>query len=49
MRDRVARLVREINSGFDAFSKGRDLGDVKTLVLPEKAKASQNDSMTVEF
>ena len=49
MRDRVARLVREINSGFDAFSKGRVLGDVKTLVLPEKAKASQNDSMTVEF
>ena len=49
MRDRVARLIREINSGFDAFKKGRDLGDVKTLALPKKAKASQNNSMTVEF
>jgi hypothetical protein len=47
MRDRVARLVREINSGFDAFSKGRDLGDVKTLVLPEKAKAPQNNSINI--
>ena len=49
MRDRVARLIREINSGFDAFKKGRDLGDIKTLALPEKAKASQNNSMQVEF
>ena len=49
MRDRIARLIREINTGFDAFKIGRDLGDVKTLVLPEKAKASQNNSMQVEF
>ena len=49
MRDRVARLIREINSGFDAFKKGRNLGDIKTLALPEKAKASQNNSMQVEF
>ena len=49
MRDRIARLIREINTGFDAFKIGRDLGDIKTLVLPEKAKASQNNSMQVEF
>ena len=49
MRDRVARLIREINSVFDAFKKGRNLGDIKTLALPEKAKASQNNSMQVEF
>ena len=48
-RDRIARLVTEVNARFNAFAKGRDLGDYKLLALPEKAKPSQNNSMTVEF
>ena len=48
-RDRIARLIREINSGFSEFSKGRDLGNIKQIELPKKAKASQNNSMQVEF
>jgi len=46
-RDRIARLIREINSGFSEFSKGRDLGNIKQIKLPEKAKASQNNSINI--
>jgi murein DD-endopeptidase MepM/ murein hydrolase activator NlpD len=48
-RDRILRLVTEVNARFNAFAKGRDLGDYKLLALPEKAKPSENNSMTVEF
>ena len=46
-RDRIARLIREINSGFSEFSKGRDLGNIKQIELPKKAKASQNNSINI--
>jgi len=46
-RDRIARLIREINSGFSEFSKGRDLGNINQIKLPEKAKASQNNSINI--
>lgn len=52
MRDKILRLATDYNTNIDVFSQGRSkdaLSGLKRIELPEKAKASQNDSMTVEF
>ena len=45
-RDRILRLLTEVNSRFKAFSQGRDLG-IEPLVIPKKAEVSK--TMEVEF
>ena len=52
MRDKILRLATDYNTNIDVFSQGRSkdaLSGLKKIELPEKPKASENDSMTVEF